>query len=351
MKDSRLLTFGNEAQNAFVPASNEPEYANQEEAEAAFVKMLRRCGVQPDWTWEQTVRTTLEDPQHRAIKDARERKAAFEKFCRDAISQDKARAMERLTKLRTDFETMLKRHPEIKHYTRWKTARPMIEGETIFRSTNDESERRQLFCEYKIALKQEYVERKAAMRKEAMSGLIDLLTRLNLEPYTGWSQAQGIILATPPFQNDEKYKTLSKFDVLTAFQNHIKARERTFNDQKQEEKNRKFRQERQTRDAFISLLEELRRDGKINAGTKWSQVVHMIENEKRYTNMMGVSGSTPLELFWDVVEEEERRLRGPKNDVEDVVQVSQSLSNNGGASPTPARDHTSDELHRTSGLT
>jgi pre-mRNA-processing factor 40 len=221
---------------------------------------------------------------------------------------------------------MLKRHPEIKHYTRWKTARPMIEGETIFRSTDDESERRQLFCEYKIALKQEHVERKAAMRKEAMSGLIDLLSRLNLEPYTRWSEAQGIILSTPPFQNDEKYKTLSKFDILTAFQNHMKALERTSNDKKQEQKNKKFRRERQTRDAFISLLEELRRDGNINAGTKWSQVVSMAENQTRYTNMMGQSGSTPLELFWDMIEEEERRLRGPKNDVEDVIQVSAWLA-------------------------
>jgi pre-mRNA-processing factor 40 len=146
ISESRQLTFGNNLQaQAFVPAANDPEYATAEEAEAAFVKLLRRSGVQPDWTWEQTIRATVKDPQFRAIKDPRDRKAAFEKYCHDVVVKDKERAKERLTKLRADFATMLRSHPEIKYYTRWKTARPMIEGETIFRSTSDENERRQLF--------------------------------------------------------------------------------------------------------------------------------------------------------------------------------------------------------------
>jgi len=38
--------------------------------------------------------------------------------------------------------------------------------------------------------------------------------------------------------------------------------------------------------------------------------------------MLGQAGSTPLDLFWDMVEEEERSLRGPRNDVLDVLDVS-----------------------------
>ena len=285
------------------------------------MKMLRRCGVQSDWTWEQTIRATVKDPQHRAIKDPKDRKAAFEKYCHEMITQDKERVKERLTKLRADFEPMLKRHPEIKHYTRWKTARPIIEGETIFRSTKSENERRQLFEEYIIGLKKAHVEHQAAMRKSAMDAVIDLLPKLNLEPYTRWSDAQGIISSTLPFQNDEKYKALSRFDVLTAFQNHMKALERTFNDSKQEQKNRKFRQERQRRDGFLALLAELRRDGRINAGTKWQQILPLVEGDDRYKALVGQSGSTAQDLFWDLVEAEERGLRGTRNEVLDVIEV------------------------------
>ncbi|KAI1416980.1 hypothetical protein F5Y13DRAFT_153492 [Hypoxylon sp. FL1857] len=318
--ESRQLTHGSDLRvQAFVPASNEPEYATPEEAEAAFMKLLRRSGVQPDWTWEQTMRATIKDPQYRAIKDPKDRKAAFEKYCQDMIIQDKERAKDRLAKLRADFATMLKSHPEIKHYTRWKTARPIIEGETIFRSTNNEEERRQLFEDYIVELKKAHVESQASLRKSAMDGLIDLLPKLNLEPYTRWSEAQNILKATAPFQNDEKYKALNNFDILTAFQNHIKSLERSFNETRQNQKNKKLRVERKRRDAFIELLQELRRAGKIKAGTKWSQVYPLLENDERFRAICGQSGSSPLDLFWDIVEEEERALRTTRNDVLDVM--------------------------------
>jgi pre-mRNA-processing factor 40 len=321
--ESRQLTSATNVQaQAFVPATNDPEYATPEEAEAAFVKLLRRSGVQPHWTWEQTIRATVKDPQFRAIKDPRERKAAFEKYCKDVIAQDQERAKERLAKLRADFATMLRSHPEIKHYTRWKTARPIIEGETIFRSTNDENERRQLFEDYIADLRKAHKEQQVAQRKSAMDGLIELLPTLNLEPYTRWSEAQEIIQSTAPFQKDEKYKSLSKYDVLTVFQNHVKALERKLNDSLQEEKNKKLRRERKARDNFLALLSELRKAGKIKAGTKWSTIYPLIQSDERYLAMAGLPGSTAMELFWDIVEEEERALRSTRNDVLDVIEVS-----------------------------
>ncbi|KAI1328338.1 hypothetical protein F5Y16DRAFT_159224 [Xylariaceae sp. FL0255] len=320
LPESRQLTYGNDPRvQAFVPATNEPEYLTAEEAEAAFTKLLRRSGVQPDWSWEQTVKATVKDPQYRAIKDPKDRKAAFEKYCDDMIIQDKERAKDRMAKLRADFATMLKSHPEIKHYTRWKTARPIIEGETIFRSTNNEEERRQLFEDYVVQLKKTHLESEASLRKSAMDGLIDLLPKLNLEPYTRWSEAQSILKSTAPFQNDDKYKTLSDSDILTAFQNHIKSLERVFNETRQAQKNKKFRLERKNRDAFIGLLQELRKSGKVKAGAKWVQIMPLIENDVRFKAVCGQPGSTPLDLFWDVVEEEERALRGTRNDILDVL--------------------------------
>ena len=222
---------------------------------------------------------------------------------------------------------MLRSHPEIKHYTRWKTARPMVEGETIFRSATDEAERRQLFEDYVAELRKVHREQQASLRKSAMDGLIELLPKLNLEPYTRWSEAQGIIQSTPPFKQDAKYQSLSRYDILTVFQNHVKALERTFNDSRQEEKNKKFRRERQTRDAFLTLLADLRREGNIKAGCKWAQIYPLLADDDRYRAMAGQPGSTPMDLFWDVVEEEERALRGTRNDVLDVIDVSISGDN------------------------
>jgi len=299
-----------------------PDYSSFEEAEAAFIKLLKRSNVQPEWTWEQTMRATIKDPQYRALKDPKDRKAAFEKYAVEVRQQEKEKAKERLAKLRTDFGNMLRTHPEIKHYSRWKTIRPIIQGETVFRSTDSEDERKQLFEEYIVELKKQNIEHEAVARKAALHDLTAILKALNLEPYTRWSQAQEMLQSNERIQRDEHFKLLSKSDVLTAFENHIKSLERAFNDARQQQKANKARRERQNRDKFLELLQELRSQGKIKAGTKWMTVLPEMENDPRYVAMLGQSGSTPLDLFWDTVEEEERALRGRRNDVYDVLEVS-----------------------------
>lgn len=330
MGASRQIAYNNDANGSrnqvFVPANNDPDYSTYEEAEAAFLKLLRRSGVQAEWSWEQAMRAIIKDPQYRALKDPKDRKAAFEKYAVELRLQEKDRAKERLAKLRTDFSTMLRSHPEIKHYTRWKTAQPMIEAETIFRSAHDDNERRQLFEDYIIELKKTVVEREAITRKAAMNELIDILHGLNLEPYTRWSEAQSIIQSHQRYQGDEKFRTLSKSDLLVAFESHIKSLERTFNDVRQQQKNLKVRRERQNRDRFQDLLKELRAAGKIKAGSKWTDVHPLIETDERYLGILGQPGSGPLEFFWDVVEEEERALRSTRNDVLDVLDVSGQYS-------------------------
>lgn len=299
-----------------------PDYSSFEEAEAAYLKLLRKSGVQPTWTWQQTMRATIKDPQYRALKDPKDRRAAFEKYVVEVREQEKERAKERLAKLRTDFIAMLATHPEIKHFSRWVTIRPIIQGETVFRATDDEEERKHFFSEYILELKKQNVEKEAADRKSAINDLSAILHALDLEPYTRWAQAQEIIKTNPRFLSDERFKLVTQSDILVAFENHIKALERSFNDKRQQQKAERARRERRNRDAFSDLLKEKRQQGLIRAGTTWSTLLPHIEDDPRYTNMLGQSGSTPLDLFWDVLEEEEHALRGRRNDAYDVLEVS-----------------------------
>lgn len=327
-----LSTYNPDAANAFESRRSDlalpqitkevvPDYSSFQEAEAAFLKLLKRSNVQPDWSWEQAMRATIKDPQYRALKDPKDRKAAFEKYAVEVRQQEKERAKERFAKLRTDFLAMLKTHPEIKHYSRWKTIRPIIERETVFRAAESEDERKQLFEEYIVELKKQNLEQEATRRKTALTDLTAVLKALNLEPYTRWSQAQEVLQSNERIQSDENFKLLSKSDILTAFESHIKSLERTFNDARQQQKANKARNERRNRDAFTDLLQELRARGKLKANTKWMDLLPQIEDDPRYVQMLGQAGSTPLDLFWDAVEEEESALRGRKNDVYDVLEV------------------------------
>jgi pre-mRNA-processing factor 40 len=236
-------------------------------------------------------------------------------------SQEKDREKDRQAKLRADFYTMLKSHPEIKYFTRWKTARSIIERETIFRSARNEDEAHALFNEYRAERLKAHNNAESVNRKSALDQLVQVLQSLDLEPYTRWSEAQAALKSNERFQGDTTFKSLTKIDVLKAFENHMKSLERAFNDKRQKQKSLKARQERQHRDRFNDLLKDLVSAGKIKANTKWTDIHELIEDDPRYVAMLGQSGSTPLDLFWDVIEEEDRNLRNKRNDALDVLEV------------------------------
>ena len=123
------------------------------------------------------------------------------------------------------------------------------------------------------------------------------------------------------FKGEKHFKTLSRIDILKAFENHIKSLERNYNETRQKRKAVKAREERKNRDMFIALLKDLKAGGKIKPGTKWKDIHDLIEDDSRYVAMLGQAGSTPLDLFWDFIEDEERMLRSKRNDALDVIEV------------------------------
>lgn len=85
----------NQAQNQQKPVptlGDEPViphngFATFEEGEKAFIYLLRKAGVDPTWTWEQTMRATITDPLYRALNHTSEKKMVFEKVCHNMLGR------------------------------------------------------------------------------------------------------------------------------------------------------------------------------------------------------------------------------------------------------------------------
>jgi pre-mRNA-processing factor 40 len=299
--------------------TDEPDYATYEQAEEAFSKMLRKNNISPDTSWEEALRTVIKEREYRAFKDPKERKQAFEKYCVEVRAQEKGREKERKEKLREDFRKMLGTHDDIKHYTRWKTARPLIEREAVFKSAGDDDERRQIFDEYIIELKRKHVEDEIATRNNALQDLDGMLQALIIDPDTKWADARERIMESERFRSDPKFQLLSLVDVLNAFDGHMKSLDRVANEERQEQKRLRSRRQRQARDSYKQLLQEMIKQGKLTTGTKWKDLYPFIENDERYLNVLGLPGSTPVQLFWDTIEDEIHRNRHIRNTAMDVL--------------------------------
>jgi pre-mRNA-processing factor 40 len=54
-------------------------FVTVEEGEKAFTHLMRKAGVDANWSWEQTMRATITDPLYKALNTLAEKKACWEK--------------------------------------------------------------------------------------------------------------------------------------------------------------------------------------------------------------------------------------------------------------------------------
>ena len=154
-----------------------------------------------------------------------------------------------------------------------------------------------------------------------MEKLRQILRKLPINYNTLWKDAQILFKTCSDYADDEQLQTLDPLDVFSVYEDHIKYLEDQYNDMKEKQRMERRREERKNRDAFKELLKELRNSHVINIRSKWKEIYPYIQNDPRYLNMLGQSGSTPLELFWDTIQRIEDDYYQEKRTVMELIKV------------------------------
>ncbi|KAG6865134.1 hypothetical protein C0991_004871 [Blastosporella zonata] len=273
-----------------------------EEGEKAFMHLLRKAGVDANWTWDQTMRAIITDPLYKALNTLAEKKAAWEKFTTALKAKEQEEREARLAKLRPALRNMLRGNPNVFHYTTFTTADKHFSQHPIWQQAKIESERRLIFEEYVAELKSRDVQESRAARARSVAKVVNLFKQLNVDVVTRWRTAHNMVLDSPDWNEDTELRKLPTLDILLAFEDYSRVREREYEDQMRKTQVEKTRRERKAREAFRGLLQGLVDSGKIKACTKWKEVYPNFAEDERYLSMLGNPGSNPLELFWDVVD-------------------------------------------------
>ncbi|CAG8532047.1 7655_t:CDS:10, partial [Ambispora leptoticha] len=296
------------------------EFESKEEAEAAFKQLLKDSGVKADWSWEQTMRAIITKPMYRALKTLIERKQAYQDYIDELRRVEEEERRSRITKMRQDFITMLESRPEVNSSTRYRKICDLFGDHPAFLAIEDDRQREEIFGEYIYEMRKQEKEAARLMRKENMDKFSKLLKSLpNITIRTLWKDAQTIYKNTPEYQNDPQLQKMDMLDFLAVFEEYMRFLEEQDVARQKRAAEAKRRQERKNRDAFRALMEELRQKGIITAKSRWMEIYPIIAADERYTNILGQPGSTPLELFWDVVEELDEILYQQRKIVMDFV--------------------------------
>jgi pre-mRNA-processing factor 40 len=142
---------------------------------------------------------------------------------------------------------------------------------------------------------------------------------------TRWREARKRLETSDEWAEDSELANLPTLDILLAFEDYSRVREREYEEQMRRAAVEKTRKERKAREgfrvslfrgAFVSsllmkvqeLMAELVDAGKIKARTKWKEVYPSFKEDERYLTILGSPGSNPLELFWDLVDTLDQKL-------------------------------------------
>ncbi|XP_031118297.1 pre-mRNA-processing protein 40A isoform X3 [Ipomoea triloba] len=297
-------------------ADEEPlVYATKQEAKNAFKALLESANVGSDWTWDQTVRAIANDKRYGALKIHGERKQAFNEYLmqRKKLEAEERRLRQR--KAKEEFTKMLEESKELTSSTRWSKAVTMFEDDERFKAVEREADREDLFRNYLVDLqKKEKAKAQEDYRKNRLEYRQFLETCGFIKVDTQWRKVQDLL------EDDERCSRLEKIDRLEVFQEYIRDLEKEEEEQRKTQKEQLRRAERKNRDAFRNMMADHIAAGTVTAKTLWRDYCPMVKESVAYQAVASnTSGSTPKDLFEDVVEELENQYHEDKTRVKNVL--------------------------------
>ncbi|KAJ3276768.1 PRP40 pre-mRNA processing factor 40 [Terramyces sp. JEL0728] len=293
-------------------------FRSRDDAEEEFFEMLRENGAEPNWTWEQVVRKCFRHEMYFTLRTVQDRKEGFEKYC----TVIRAKELEMKQKKQESDEAVLRKlfiSLGFGSAAPYKSVLAMAEHDPDFQST-DPANRKPCYLKFIEELRNEEKETAREQRKNNLAKFKQLLQNLPITAVTTWKECQEMYKEA--FEQDQELKEMDPMDIIIAFEDYVL----TLDSQARQNRNYKIRairrQERKEREAYHELLRELKEKGIIHLDAKWSNVFRVMEGDLRFLNILGNSGSSPLDLFWDEIMVMENLHRESRRKIEDHVKSS-----------------------------
>lgn len=290
-------------------------YANKQEAKDAFKALLESVHVESDWTWEQTMRLIINDKRYAALRSLGERKQAFNEYLNQKKKQDAEERRARNKKAREDFRKMLEECSELTSTTRWGKAVKIFSDDERFKAIERTRDREDMFEEYLAELEKKELEKAEDDRQRNIIDYRKFLESCDfIKANSQWRKVKDRLEA------DERCSRLETIDRLKIFQEYVGDLEKEEEEQRRIQKEEVRKSERRNRDEFRKLLDGHVADGTLTAKTKWFDYHAKVKDLPAYVAISSnTSGSTPKELFEDVVEELKKQYQEDRTRIKDAV--------------------------------
>lgn len=290
-------------------------FANKQEAKNAFKSLLESANVQSDWTWDQAMRLIVNDKRYGALKTLGERKQAFNEYLGQRKKQEAEERRIRQKKAKEEFTKMLEESKELTSSVKWSKAITMFEDDERFKAVEKPKDRQELFENYLVELQKKEKDKAEEEYRQNREEYWKFLEACDfIEVNSLWRKVQDRL------EDDERCSRLEKIDRLEIFQDYIRYLEKEEEEHKKIQKEQLRRAERKNRDEFRMMMEADMAAGVLTAKTSWREFCAKVKESSPYLAVArNTSGSTPKDLFEDVVDELENQYHDDKSRIKDAM--------------------------------
>jgi len=134
-----------------------------------------------------------------------------------------------------------------------------------------------------------------------------------------------MILAAPSFRQNHELQKIETIDILTVWDDYSRQLEQEHEQENKRVRIERVRKARKAREGFVALLHELKHDGHLTRQSKWKDLYPRIRKDERYENLLGMQGSSPLDLWMDVVDDMQDEVERGAEKVEQFLKQGQKV--------------------------
>lgn len=164
-----------------------------------------------------------------------------------------------------------------------------------------------------------------AVRQRNLDNLSKLIQNLDLNVSTRWRAAHEIILGAPAFRQNPEMQKIETIDILTVWEEYSRRLEQEHETESKRLRIERVRKARKAREGFVALLHELKHDGILTRQSKWKELYPRIKKDERYEALLGMQGSSPLDLWMDVVDDMQDEVERGAEKVEQALKQQQKV--------------------------
>ena len=284
------------------------EYTSDADRKQKFHQLLEEFNISATTSWENCVKLTSQEKHFEAFPKASDRKQAFNEF--KIIKQKQLKEEERKKQLEAEekLTNFLKLHKDMSTKVSYSRAENLFGDLPVWLDVGEKSKRVEVYQEIIKSIKKDEEKLKKKIREKCIEDLSDIIYNCNkrrgsddrqrITYKTSWSKCQEILSKNKDFQSNRDLQSMDMCDALETFQEIIRDFERNHYEDVDKRAAIEKRIFRKNRDRFIRLLDQFRANGILNMGTSWDSIFekHLVY-ESKFTNMLGQTGSTPLDLF------------------------------------------------------